>query len=281
MRVIILKVSWESSAQSVARPDQQNECCSKLWQNLIFHSANKKKLAPTQRPRRAMKDKSKRKQMTMKVAIQQYLLFLAVQNSSIGDLVTQSLTELLLLHTNSDPRDLWPLRHLFRVMRKHNLTNIYDNFDNFWQLWHFLHIFWQFANIGQFWLILIILTFLTIWAKTNTKTSTKTILETCDIWDTDYNSDNWYPEFMTFFVTWHLRETLDSIRNSCDVLFKGPAHNIWSSFLRTIITWKECRFSPPQSLRWGEAEKNIMLISFIDLEGGVGFKIAFTLKRRS
>ena len=28
----------------------------------------------------------------------------------------------------------------------------------------------------------------------------KTILETCDIWDTDYNSDNWEPEFVTIIV---------------------------------------------------------------------------------
>ena len=46
---------------------------------------------------------------------------------------------------------------------------------------------------------------------------TKLILKTCNIWDTDYNSDNWKPEFMTIFVTWQLRVTLDSIRNSCDV----------------------------------------------------------------
>ena len=39
----------------------------------------------------------------------------------------------------------------------------------------------------------------------------------CDIWDTDYNTDNWEPEFMTIFVTWQLIVTLDSIRNSCDV----------------------------------------------------------------
>ena len=45
----------------------------------------------------------------------------------------------------------------------------------------------------------------------------KTILETCDIWDTDYNSDNWEPEFMTIFVTSQLIVTLDSIRNSCDI----------------------------------------------------------------
>ena len=41
---------------------------------------------------------------------------------------------------------------------------------------------------------------------------------TCDIWDTDYNYDNWEPEFMKIFVTWQLRVTLDSICNSCDVL---------------------------------------------------------------
>ena len=46
----------------------------------------------------------------------------------------------------------------------------------------------------------------------------KTVLETCDIWDTDYSSDNWEPEFMTIFGTWQLIVTLDSIRNSCDVL---------------------------------------------------------------
>ena len=48
-----------------------------------------------------------------------------------------------------------------------------------------------------------------------------TILVTCDIWDTDYNFDHWEPEFMTFFVAWQLRGTLDSIRNSCDVLFNS------------------------------------------------------------
>ena len=50
------------------------------------------------------------------------------------------------------------------------------------------------------------------------KDSDKEKLLTCDIWDTYYNYDNWEPEFMTIFVTWQLRVTLDSIRNSCDVL---------------------------------------------------------------
>ena len=42
-----------------------------------------------------------------------------------------------------------------------------------------------------------------------------TLLETCDIWDTNYSSDNWEPEFMTIFGTWQLIVTLDSICNSC------------------------------------------------------------------
>ena len=42
-------------------------------------------------------------------------------------------------------------------------------------------------------------------------------LMTCDIWDTEYNTDTWEPGFMTIFVTWQLIVTLDSIRNSCDV----------------------------------------------------------------
>ena len=37
------------------------------------------------------------------------------------------------------------------------------------------------------------------------------------IWDTNYNSDNWEPEFRIIFVTWHLRVTLKSIWNSCAV----------------------------------------------------------------
>ena len=55
-----------------------------------------------------------------------------------------------------------------------------------------------------------------------TKTVTKTIPGPCDIWDTNYHSDNWEPEFMTIFVSWQLRVTLDSIPNSCDVFLTWP-----------------------------------------------------------
>ena len=45
--------------------------------------------------------------------------FLAVQNSSIGDLVTHSLRDILILTLQSDHKDLSPLRHLIRGMRTH------------------------------------------------------------------------------------------------------------------------------------------------------------------
>ena len=48
--------------------------------------------------------------------------FLAVQNSSIGDLVTHQLTHFTDWYTKSNPRDLWPLRHLIGVIRRHELT---------------------------------------------------------------------------------------------------------------------------------------------------------------
>ena len=43
------------------------------------------------------------------------------------------------------------------------------------------------------------------------------ITETCDIWDIDFNSDNWELEFMAVFGTRQLKVTVDRIRNSCDV----------------------------------------------------------------
>ena len=43
-------------------------------------------------------------------------------------------------HTKSAPRDLWPLRHLIRVMRRHDLTI-------FWQLWTFFGIFGTFLAL--------------------------------------------------------------------------------------------------------------------------------------
>ena len=64
---------------------------------------------------------------------------------------------------------------------------------------------------------------------------TKTIPETCDTWDTNYNSDNWEPEFMTTFVAWQLRVTLDSIRNSCDVYLPGVVLWFMELFWKLLI----------------------------------------------
>ena len=73
------------------------------------------------------------------------------------------------------------------------LTTISD--DNFW--WQFLMTisddnFWQFLTTET------IETTATI--ETIFDNFEKTILETCDIWDTDYNSDNLEPEFRQSFL---------------------------------------------------------------------------------
>ena len=49
-------------------------------------------------------------------------------------------------HTKSDPRDLWRLRHLIRVTRRHDLT-IFGNFLGglFW------NIFWDLGKKLTFW----------------------------------------------------------------------------------------------------------------------------------
>ena len=110
------------------------------------------------------------------------------------------------------------------------ILTIFDNLNNFlqfWQFWPFFLQFWQFLTI--FTIQTIALAILTI---------EKTILETCDIWDTDYNSDNWEPEFMTIFVTWQLIVTLDSIRNSCDVWTLGGKSAQWK-----LKSYKFVRFN--------------------------------------
>ena len=78
-----------------------------------------------------------------------------------------------------------------------NLT-IFDKFDIFCQIWQF----GQFLTIFYF--------FDTFEISTNVcnfDNCKNIILETCDIYDTDY-----------IIVTWQLRMTVDSIGNSCNVL---------------------------------------------------------------
>ena len=73
---------------------------------------------------------------------------------------------------------------------------------------------------------------------TATNTMTKTILETCGIWDTHNNSENWEPEFLKICVTWQSRVTLDSIRNSCDVSY-GLHMYILSLFINPSLEMKD------------------------------------------
>ena len=78
------------------------------------------------------------------------------------------------------------------------------------------------------------MTFMTI--VTIIDNSNKDNPETCDIWDTDNNSDDWEPETMTIFVIWQLIVTQDSIRNSM--------------FIKIYTKWKTLKdvkvMKPPQ-----------------------------------
>ena len=116
----------------------------------------------------------------------------------------------------------------------------YANSATWWQVAFFLtqvkesipwvrfasgNVFTIFDNIGQFWQPRQIRRFLTILRIE------KIVLESCDIWDTDYNSENWKPEFMTIIFTWQLIVRLDSIRNSCDVFY-----------VYSILPWNDIHF---------------------------------------
>ena len=74
----------------------------------------------------------------------------------------------------------WSLRHLTREMERHEKIHFdkYNLTNTIWKM-HFERL----------------LTF-------RTKTKTKTISETCGIWDTHNNSGNWETEFLKIFVTW-------------------------------------------------------------------------------
>ena len=62
--------------------------------------------------------------------------------------------------------------------------------------------------------------------------------ETCDIWDTDNNSDNWEPEIMTIFVIWQSIVTLESVRNSCDVFFDNVSQNQLATAVEYDDQWR-------------------------------------------
>ena len=90
------------------------------------------------------------------------------------------------------------------------MTFFYDNF-----LWQFLKFFDNFGNFGQF---LIIFDNWDNWD--NFWQFWKDSPWDIDIWDTDYSSDNWKPEFMTIFVTFlrcFLAHRAVLINNKCPV----------------------------------------------------------------
>ena len=115
---------------------------------------------------------------------------------------------------------------------------IFNNLENFQQSWQFLTILTIFENCWQFLTTIVdnfdkidnadnfdifdnFDNFFTIQTIAFTiLTIEKTILETYDIWDTDYSSDNWKPEFMTIFVTFlrcFLAHRAVLINNKCPV----------------------------------------------------------------
>ena len=86
-----------------------------------------------------------------------------------------------------------------------------------------------------------------------------TILQTCDNWDTDYNSYNWEPEFMTIFVMWQSRVTVDSIRNSCDVSYRELLnHTIVQVSTQNIsVGGKKPRVSKKAHISWTQAPRHL------------------------
>ena len=150
--------------------------------------------------------------------------------------VCHSLTVLLLLTLQSDPRDLWPLRHLFRVKRRHALTEKKPTYPptylpNFFST--FVQLSSTFPNFSSIFFLnffsTLFLTFPQLFSNCPSTFSRLlstfcqlflrfflhpkgAIIGTCDIWDTDYNTDNWEPGFMTIFVTFQLIVTLCTIK---------------------------------------------------------------------
>ena len=88
---------------------------------------------------------------------------------------------------------------------------------------------------------------------------TKTIPDICDTWETNYNSYNWEPEFKTIIVTWHLRVTLDSIRNSCDIYLLQPIMQQGCLLQKWCQRWSPPRQSPEVYVLLGNWSKSILI----------------------
>ena len=117
--------------------------------------------------------------------------FLAVQNSSIGDLVTQSLTNWVTFTfaiQRAIPEscyhwDIWS--HWWGDMTLSTLNTL-STFSTWWHF--FMTIFWwRFFDDN-------------IWWHWDNFWQLERQSWRLDIWDTDYNSDNWEPEFSQSFL---------------------------------------------------------------------------------
>ena len=104
----------------------------------------------------------------------------------------------------------------------------------------FLELFWM-VNIFCCWQFWQFLQFGILF------TMTMIIRETCGLWDIDYNYENWEPEFMTIFVTWQLRVTLDSIRILA-TFFLMPSTDLKNSkFTLDLEQDLEYQYSTPET----------------------------------
>ena len=89
--------------------------------------------------------------------------------------------------------NVWQFWQFWQFWRLLTIFTVFDNFYSFWQFLQFLTIFDDYGNFDILWPIcqflpnLACLDFIFLQFWTYTKISTKTIIEPCDIWDTDYN----------------------------------------------------------------------------------------------
>ena len=127
-----------------------------------------------------------------------FKIFRFSENFQIFEKKNQILTVTFEIFDQSD-EETWPDQHFYIFNNSDHFYNL-NNFNLVFQFWQLTTIDDHFHNSDN-----------CFCHFNNWKNNPG------DLWDTDYNSDNWEPEFMTIFVTWQLIVTLDSIRNSCDV----------------------------------------------------------------
>ena len=122
------------------------------------------------------------------------------------------------------------------------------------------------------------MTFMTI--VTIIDNSNKDNPETCDIWDTDNNSDNWEPEIMTIFVIWqsivtHFLQFLRCLLQYCIFFFIGMNFSFgWQCLSNSLYSFGAPKAFPGLLKRssWPTSQKfiyfswNLHLIIFMCLK---------------